>query len=407
MIYDVIIIGAGAAGLFAAANLSSDLKVLVLEKKDRPGIKLLMTGANQCNITNNENIKTFIKRYNNPGVARKVLYSFNNIMLMAYFEGLGLKLIVRDDGKVFPESLKSKDVLDLLVREIQKKGHKLNCNEAATDIKWQESIGLFSVVTDKFKYSAKKIMVATGGKSYPKSGSDGSFFAVLSKIGIKLNSFEPALTSVKVVQYRFKDLSGIALEGVRLSIKRENKIIIKTTGDLLFTHDSFSGPVVLNSSRSISIHDNMIFDFIPQYDENGLLQEMTDQISINSRKEIKTIVEDILPLPKRIIEVLLDISAIDKRKKSSEVSKKDMQQFIRNCKHYEVTVKSKQGFENAMVSAGGVCNEEINFDNMSWVQNKNLIFIGEVIDIDGETGGYNLQFAFSSAKKAVSGLLFD
>ncbi len=407
MIYDVIIIGAGSAGLFAAANLSSDLKVLVLEKKDRPGLKLLMTGANQCNVTNNENIKDFIKRYNNPRVARKVLYSFNNKMLMDYFEGLGLKLIVREDGKVFPESLKSKDVLDLLVRVIKNMGHQINCNETVTDIKWQESIGLFSVVTDKLKYTAKKVMVATGGQSYPKSGSDGSFLAVLSKIGIKLNSFEPALTSVKVVQYRFKDLSGVALPDVKMSINRDSKTIIKTSGDLLFTHDSFSGPVVLNSSRNISIHDNLIFDFIPQLTENSLLQEMTEQISINSRKEIKTIVEDIIPLPKRLIEVLLDITAIDKRKKSSEVSKKDMQRFIRNCKHYEATVKSKQGFENAMVSAGGVSIEEINFDNMSWLQNSSLIFIGEVIDIDGETGGYNMQFAFSSAKKAVSGLLFD
>ena len=172
MIYDVVIIGAGAAGLFAAANLSSDRKVLILERNDRPGIKLLMTGASQCNITNVENIKTFIKKYNNPKIARKVLYSFNNAMLMAYFEGLGLKLQVREDGKVFPESMRSKDVLEVLMKEIRSKNHQLNCNESVQYIRWQESIGLFSVVTDKLKYTTKKIMVATGGQSYPKSGSD-------------------------------------------------------------------------------------------------------------------------------------------------------------------------------------------------------------------------------------------
>ncbi|MDP3386999.1 MAG: aminoacetone oxidase family FAD-binding enzyme [Eubacteriales bacterium] len=407
MVYDVIIIGAGAAGLFAAANLPSDRKVMILERNDRPGIKLLMTGASQCNITNIENIKTFIKRYNNPAVARKVLYNFNNIMLMEYFEGLGLKLIVREDGKVFPASLKSKDVLDVLIREIQKKNHQLNCNESAADIKWQESIGLFSVVTDKQKYTAKKVMVATGGQSYPKSGSDGSFIGILTKVGVKTNNFEPALTSVKVAQYRFKDLSGTSLSGVRLSTKRDIRTVIKTTGDLLFTHDSFSGPVILNSSRNINNHDKMIFDFIPQCDEKSLFDGITRQVSNNPRKEIKTTIEESVPIPKRMTEVLLEITAIDKKKKSSEVSKKDIQRFIRNCKHYEVTVMSRQGFENAMVSSGGISNEEINFDNMTWLKNKNLIFIGEVIDIDGETGGYNLQFAFSSAKKAVSGLLFD
>jgi hypothetical protein len=407
MIYDVIIIGAGAAGLFAAANLSEDLEVLILEKNDRPGIKLLMTGSNQCNITNIENIKTFIKRYNNPSVARKVLYSFNNIMLMDYFEGLGLKLTVREDGKVFPESLRSKDVLDVLMREIQKKDHQLNYNESVIDIKWQESIGLFSIATDKQKYTARKVLVATGGKSYPKSGSDGSIIEVLTKLGVEVKSFEPALVSVKVEQYPFKDLSGISLKFVRLSTKRGSRSIIKTSGDLLFTHDAFSGPVILNSSRNINKQDRMIFDFTPLWDANSLLQEMTDQISANPRKEIKTIAEDSLPLPKRMTEVLLNISAIDKKKKASEVSKKDLMRLIGNCKHYEVSAISKQGFENAMVSSGGVTNEEINLVNMTWLKNKNLIFIGEVIDIDGETGGYNLQFAFSSAKKAVTGLLFD
>jgi len=407
MIYDVIIIGAGAAGIFAAANLLSDRKVLILEKNDRPGIKLLMTGSGQCNITNIESIKTFTKRYNNPGVARKVLFSFNNRMLMDYFEGLGLKLIVREDGKVFPQSLKSKDILDVLMREICSSKHQLNCNESVTDIKWQESIGLFSVVTGQRKYTSKKVMVATGGQSYPKSGSDGSFLDILAKIGVKMNSFKPALTSVKVVQYRFKNLSGVAIPSVRLSIERDSKAVVKTKGDLLFTHDSLSGPVILNSSRHIRVDDKMIFDFIPQFDENRLLEEMMHQISSNPRKEIKTIFEDSIILPKRLVESLLDITAIDRRKKASEVSKKNIQRFIGNCKHYEVTVMYKQGFENAMVSAGGVSSEEIDFDNMTWLRNRNMIFIGEVIDIDGETGGYNLQFAFSSAKKAVLGLLFD
>lgn len=407
MIYDVVIIGAGAAGLFAAANLTSDRKVLILERNDRPGIKLLMTGASQCNITNIENIKTFIKKYNNPKAARKVLYSFNNTMLMAYFEGLGLKLQVREDGKVFPESMRSKDVLEVLMKEIRSKKHQLNCNESVTDIRWQESIGLFSVVTDKLKYATKKIIVATGGQSYPKSGSDGSFISVLSNIGVRINSFEPALTAVKIKDYQFKDLSGIALEGVKLSIRRSNGTNIKSIGDLLFTHDALSGPVILNSSRNIVINDKMIFDFIPQFDENSLFKEMTDHIIANPRKEVKTIAENSIPLPKRMVEMMLELTGIEKRKNATEVSKKDIQRFIRSLKHYEAIVMSKSGFENAMVSSGGIAIEEINFSNMTWLKNKNLIFIGEIIDIDGETGGYNLQFAFSSAKKAVSGLLFD
>ena len=404
MIYDVLIVGGGAAGLFAAANLDKKYKTALIEGNKRVGIKLQMTGAGQCNLTNSENIKKFPARYNNPGFVRKILYEFNNNMLMDYFKNNGVELSVREDNKVLPADYSASTVVDFFIEEIKRRKHDMFLNEKVIEIKYIESKSIFNVKTQNDKYSTKKLILAGGGKTYPKSGSDGSLIDLIKKIGVVTIDLKPVLTSVEVEHYRFKDLSGIALKDVKITISGKNKKKIKKSGDFLFTHKDISGPVILNNSRYMKVEDELVVDYLP--DESAeVLEARVKKAAIESpRKTIKTVFEESINLPRRMVEKLLEVSQIHSAKKISEVSKKETRRFITNCKEYKYKIKKISGFESAMVTSGGVDTDEINPDNMSWIKNKNLYFVGEMIDIDGETGGYNLQFAFSSAKKTIIGL---
>lgn len=404
MIYDVIIVGGGPAGLFAAANLDSKYKTLLLEGNKKVGSKLLMTGAGQCNLTNAENIKTFPGKYNNPGFVRKILYEFNNLMLMEYFEDKGLKLVVRDDNKVFPYDLKASSVVELFIEEIEKRNHEILLNEKVIEIKFVEKLGIFNIGTENNKYSTKKLILAGGGKSYPISGSDGSLIEIVGRLGVVINTLKPALTSVKVENYKFQELSGISLKDVRLTIIRNGKTKINKRGDLLFTHRDISGPLILNNSRYMNIGNELIVDFLADKSVEELEMDIWKAARNAPKKIVKTILENCIDLPKRMVENIMDVSKINYMKKISETSKKEIRIFILNCKEYKFIIKSFGGFESAMVTNGGVDVNEIDSTDMSWKDNRNLHFIGELIDIDGETGGYNLQFAFSTAKKTIISL---
>ncbi|SHJ42390.1 hypothetical protein SAMN02745751_02525 [Dethiosulfatibacter aminovorans DSM 17477] len=404
MIYDVIIVGGGPAGLFAAANIDKKYKTVLLEGNKRVGVKFLMTGAGQCNITNAENIKKFPSRYNNPGFVRKILYEFNNIMLMEYFEKNGLKLAVREDNKVFPADYKASTVVEFFVGEIKKRNHEIKLNEKVAEIKYIETAEMFNVKTGNNNYSARKLILAGGGKSYPATGSDGSLFSILKNIGVTVSEPRPALTSVRVEDYSFKELSGVAIKNVNITISGPDKKKIKKTGDILFTHKDISGPVILNNSRYMDKGDEIVVDFIAGDTMDFLEKKIREAASGAPKKAVKSVLEENIDLPNRLIERLIDASEFDPMKKISEVSKKEIRRFITNCKEYRFKINSFSGFESAMVTSGGVSVDEIEPKNMSWVRNKNLHFIGEMVDIDGETGGYNLQFAFSTAKKTIIGL---
>jgi hypothetical protein len=404
MIYDVLIVGGGAAGLFAAANLDKKYKTALIEGNKRVGIKLQMTGAGQCNLTNSENIKKFPAKYNNPGFVRKILYEFNNIMLIDYFRKNGMELSIREDNKVFPADYNASTVVDFFLEEIKRRKHDIFLNEKVIEIKYIESSGIFYVKTKGSNYSTRKLILAGGGKSYPTSGSDGSLIDAVEKMGVAIIALKPALTSVQVENYRFKDLSGIALKDVRITISGRNKKKIKKSGDFLFTHKDISGPVILNNSRYMNVEDEIVVDFIPGESSETLEVKIKKAAIESPKKAIKTVFEENINLPRRMVEKLMEVSEINSAKKISEVSRKEMRKFIANCKLYKYKIEKFSGFESAMVTSGGVDINEINPKDMSWVKNENLHFIGEMIDIDGETGGYNLQFAFSTAKKTILGL---
>ena len=410
MIYDLIIIGAGAAGLFAAANAPAGFKALVLEKTGSPGRKLLLTGSGQCNLTNNEPIKAFLARYGvNGKCLRSVLFPFSNLALMEYFEQNGLPLKVREDGKVFPASMKSTDVLDLLL-DLSRKSNVTFCYQASVkEITQQtEQDGCrFSVKTAGEQYYAKNVLVATGGESYPQTGSDGSFYACLEHMGLSLVPRRPALVPVLVKDYPYSNLSGLTFPNCKVELSRSEGSVLTTgknpamvEGSLLLTHKGFSGPPVLEISRYVTQGNKLIINYLPVRTPEDLRLELIQTAAGNPR-QISTILETITALPRSFIEQICHRCSTGKNIKASRLTGSEMGIIAELLTADSFEVSGTGGFAAAMTTAGGISLDEINLKTMEAKRYPGLYFAGEVLDIDGDTGGYNLQFAFSSAMLAM------
>ena len=400
--YDLIIIGAGAAGLFAAANSPANWKTLVLEKMDTPGKKLLLTGNGQCNLTNNEPVKAFLERYGENGKRlRPVLFPFSNIALMAFFERNGLPLKIRDDGKVFPASMKSQDVLNLLEKLGLKQGVEFRYQTDVTEIismKNPQDSG-YIAQTSKGEFRTKRILVATGGVSYPQTGSDGSFFSCLQRLGLKLVTRRPALVPVFVMDYLYKNLSGLTFSNSAIILTRTvGGRPIKIKGSLLFTHKGFSGPGILETSRYVTQGDKLTINYLPDKSSKNLRMELIEAASAGDSKQIVTVLESVTALPKSFLEFVCSIHNIPKNKKASHLTGQEMGVLASKITADSFEISGTGGYDIAMTTAGGVCLDEINLRTMEAIRFPGLYFAGEVLDVDGDTGGYNLQFAFSSAK---------
>ena len=407
IVYDLIIIGAGAAGLFAAANAPVDWNTLVLEKTDSPGKKLLLTGSGQCNLTNNEPIKAFLSRYGENGKRlRPVLFPFSNLALMEYFEQNGLPLKVREDGKIFPSSLKSVDVLNLLLDRCKNNGVVIRYRSAVTEIAHNdesENAGYSVKITDG-QYCSRSILVATGGESYPQTGSDGSLFACLEKFGLSLAPRRPALTPIFVHDYPFSDLSGLAFQKTVVTVeKRDDKKSVTVEGSLLITHKGFSGPSILEISRYASESDRLIINYLPERTHEDLRLELI-KTAAGDPRQIVTILESITALPRSFLERACNKSDIAKNEKASRLSGHEMGTLAEQITADSYKISSTGGFSVAMTTAGGVNLDEINIQTMEAKRFTGLYFAGEVLDVDGDTGGYNLQFAFSSAKRSIEAM---
>jgi len=404
MIYDLIIIGAGAAGLFAAANTPVQWKTLILEKTDAPGKKLLLTGSGQCNITNNAPIKTFLDRYGRNGSRlRPVLFPFSNIALVEFFKQNGLPLEDRGDGKVFPVSRKSNDVVELLVRLGCKRGVEFKYLTEVTDVIHSDSSEdySYSVHTADMVFSSKRILIATGGESYPQTGSDGSFFACLDRLGLKLIPGKPALTPIYVTNYSYESLSGITFPGCVLSLACDDgSDPVKVEGSLLFTHKGLSGPCVLEMSRYVRKGDRLTINYLPDKNSETLRLELI-QASSGSTKQIITILEHITGLARSFLELVCENCETQKNEKASRLTGRELGILAEKLTADSHEINGTGEFDVAMVTAGGVCLDEVDLKTMEAKRYPGLYFAGEVLDVDGDTGGYNLQFAFSSAKSAV------
>ena len=381
-IYNYIVVGGGASGLFFAANIDgSGAPSLILEKTERPGSKLLMSGGGRCNITHEGSIKDFVPRYGENGKRiRRILYRHNNLELIDWLSKNGIDTISEDDGRVFPVSQRASDVLDFLLKKARENGFEIKTNSAVTSIKRNGE--LWRVHTDNAYYDGKKIIIATGGCSYPKTGSDGSMFNVLRcDLNLEITDLTPALSPISVKDYPYADLSGISIDGaVSTYTNQKNKSI----GKILFTHNGLSGPAIINISGSISTGDRILINYLYPMDYDAAFRKL-QAATLGSKAQLANIASEVFELPKNLCRTLANRAG---------TSTKAFAKFLTEDMF---TVDNPGSFDIAMVTRGGVSLDEVDLSTLESIKWPGIFIIGEALDVDGETGGYNLQFAYSSA----------
>ncbi len=397
--FSTIIIGAGAAGLFAGCNIKNG-KTIVLEKNNSPGKKLLLSGAGQCNYTHAGDLDDFINKYGENGsFLRPALYNFKNSNAIQFFKELGVESVIREDGKVFPELLKSSDILNALINRCKLNNVDIRYNSPVVSIIYNNELEFFTVKTNNEKFTSKNIILSTGGSSYPNTGSTGDGFSIALSLNHKVVLISPCLTPINVKDYSFNDLSGISFNDIKITLWRNNKKIKETTGDVLLTHKNLSGPGILNFSRYIMKDDTIKINFI-NLSEEELSTLIDRQTKENGKQLVKSIFKDI-NISKRFIEKIFEICQVSEDTICSQLNKKDRLNLIKSLCEHSFKVESLVGYHLAMATSGGVSLDEINRKTMQSKIIKGLYFAGEVIDIDGDTGGYNIQAAFSTAMLSV------
>ena len=406
--YDVIIIGGGAAGLFLGANILGK-SVLLLESSPRMGKKILITGGGMCNLTNNKDTSSFLKHFANKdqiNFLKPALLNLPTQQTRLWFEDQGLPLTVRDDGKVFPSCLQAEAVVDLLEHKASKNRVVLRTNAKVTALHKDEDNNVYLVQTEHEQFQAKTVVLTTGGMSYPTTGSDGSGYTLAKMMGHSIVSPSPALVAVTVTDYPYAALAGNSIRNslVEFFHKDESKRYNLAAGDMLFTHDGLSGPVILNNSRTIRKGDHLKASLLPCSNKEELKKDLTDLFSNNPKKQLYTLLkgEGIIA---HLAEQLLHALSMNKEDTCANLSKDKRKNLIEMVTGSPFVVSGKKGFNAAMVTSGGVSLGEVERKTMESKQSKALYICGEVLDIDGESGGYNLQAAFSTAKQADDAIL--
>jgi len=392
---DVVVIGAGPAGLFGAIHAAAPgTRVLVLEKNERPGAKLLLSGSGQCNLTHGGEIRELILHYGDHGkFAKPALMSFSNTALMNFFTKRGLPMVSEENGKIFPKTKSAEDVLEILLAECRKRGVVIRCSEPVQTVSRQD--GLFTITTPSGQYLSHTVVITTGGRSYPRCGTTGDGYRLAESLGQPVTETAPALAPLLIRPFPFASLSGISFEQMRFSVWRGGKKIAEHTGDLLFTHLGLSGPGILDASRGIHPGDVIKLSFAGPLRREEFAAEIAKRAAENTGWQVSTILAK-YPIPERLNRKLLKLAGIPEDLKCSHFSGEMRSALVTNCTEFPLTVERLGDFAVAMATRGGIALEEVKAKTMESKIVPGLFFAGEVLDIDGDTGGYNLQAAFST-----------
>ncbi len=398
--FDVLIVGAGPAGFLAAmsaAGFSSEnsRKILILEKMPTPGRKLLIAGSGRCNLTHAGSIQDFFGRYGQKEKERflkPALLNFTNLDLLQLLQKNGLPCVQLNDGKLFPKSERSRDVLELFLRLCMEFHVRIQCGEAVVSAEKLDD-GRFLVLTETGKtYRTRNLIVSVGGKSFPATGSTGDGERFAKQFGHTLVPLRPALAPVTVSGYSFASCAGISFPDLSVSLWRNGKKLSRHTGDVLLTHRGLSGPGILDFSREFQRGDVLKLAFAP-----GLADaQFTEMLQQNPQREIGNLIRTAFGISGRFVSALLEQGGMNDTLKCWQISKKMRKMLLGNLTEFPFEIQSVGSFREAMVTAGGVALSEIDRQTMGSRKVPGLFFAGEVLDVDGDTGGFNLQFAFSS-----------
>jgi len=398
--YDTIIIGAGPSGLFAGAMLNKG-RCLILEKNRQPGQKLLISGTGQCNFTHAGPIHQFLDHYgDNYRFLKPSFSAFNNHELIAFFGKHGIKAVEDKNGKIFPSSLKAGDILNTLLNICHRKGVVIATATPAQGVEKTENA--FIVKTQDFIYQAKNLLITTGGLSYPSTGSTGDGYRFAALLGHTIIETRPALCPVIIHQYSFAGLSGVSIDAAEISIYRNNQKIKSHKGDIGFTLNGLTGPGILDFSRNFKDGDTLKINLCGM---NGPdLEQLFKQTADSAGKTpLHTFLKK-TGMPRSLMLTIIEQAGIHAEKPLAEISKSDRIRLVKLCSEFPCVIEKTAGYKRAMATAGGVSTEEISPKTMQSRLIPHLYFAGEVLDIDGDTGGYNLQAAFSTAFLAAQSI---
>ncbi|MGN0143794.1 MAG: NAD(P)/FAD-dependent oxidoreductase [Clostridium sp.] len=390
----VIVVGAGPAGIMAALSSSKNNEVVLIERNNEIGAKLKLTGGGRCNITNNRDIEEFFdKIVTNNKFLYSALYTFSNYSLLEYFSEHGLEYKEELDQKIYTKSDKADEVIEVLKNDLKSNNVKVKYNTKVKDLIVEDNTVKGIITEGGHKIYGDKVIITTGGKSFPNTGSDGFMYDVLKKYGHTITPIYPALIPLVIKEEFVKSLQGVSMKDVVISAKVKKRKIEKI-GDMIFTHFGISGPGVLKLSSYIN---KALAEGEVQVQLDFMSDKSKDQLSqIIRSNPSKTVLNNLKgTLPQNFLKEIFNLLGLTEVK-ASDLKKEDENKIIEYIKEMKLTVRETLTIKAAQVTSGGVSVKEINSSTMESKLINNLYFAGEVIDIDAETGGYNLQMAFST-----------
>lgn len=402
---NIVVVGGGPAGMMAAIRAAEKKsnKVILLERNEKLGKKLFITGKGRCNVTNSKDISDFFQHIpRNKEFLYSALYSFTNENLMTFLNERGLNLKVERGNRVFPVSDQSYDVIDVFKKELILKQVDVRLHTFVEDVVLNGG-KISHLVTNKGIIKGDWYIFAGGGSSYFGTGSDGSLFKLAEKIGHTISPTRPSLIPLVLKESFPKELQGLSLKNVRFTLTKGKKEVFSDIGELLFTHFGISGPLVLSASAYYTEGESLgIIDFKPGLEFKELDNRVQRDLIKYQNKDFKNSLGDLLP--SKLIPVIISLSGIDPDKKCNSITKEERSGLVHLLKNFEVHVSGTKSINEAIITRGGVSVKEIDPSTMKSKIISNLSFAGEMIDVDAVTGGYNLQIAFSTGYAAGDAL---
>ena len=401
----VIVIGGGAAGMMAACMAAIEgAQVTLLEKNEKTGKKIYITGKGRCNLTNACQREEFLENViTNPKFLYSAFAQLDNQAVMNFFEKAGCRLKTERGDRVFPVSDHSSDVIAALNGELKKNRVQVMLHTEVSELLLEEGSVKGVLLSDGKKLYADAVIIATGGRSYESTGSTGDGYRFAKQAGHTIKDLRPSLVPFVVKEEWCKKLQGLSLKNVAVTLKKEKKKIYEGFGEMLFTHFGVSGPLILSASSFYTAKYNgqevlLTIDLKPAMDREQLDKRILRDFEENAGKQFKNALDKLLPA--KLIPVMVELSGIDPHKKTSEVTKKERSRLVELFKELKLTVNGCRGYGEAIITRGGVNVKEIDPKTMGSRLVNGLYFAGEVMDVDALTGGFNLQIAWSTGALA-------